>query len=52
MNKGGGGASSGPSRPRGVSGNMPMQPPVFAMQPNSGCNKMSPLGCNKERVRE
>ena len=29
---------------------MPVQPPIFAMQPKRGCNKMSPLGCKKETV--
>ena len=47
----GGGPSSGPSRPLGVLGTMPMQAPVFAMQPKRGCNKMSPLGCKMETVR-
>ena len=36
--------------PPGVLGTMSMQPPVFAMQPTRGCNKMSPLGCKKETV--
>ena len=34
--------------PPGVLGTMPMQPPVFAMQPKRGCNKMSPRGRKKE----
>ena len=38
--------------PPGVLGTMPMQLPVFAMQPKRGCNKMSPLGCKKETVGE
>ena len=39
-----------PPPPPGVLGTMPMQLPVFAMQPKRGCNKMSPLGCKKETV--
>ena len=45
------GPSSGPSRPLGVLGTMPMQPPDFAMKPKRGCNKMSP-GFKKETVGE
>ena len=29
-----------------------MNPPAFAMQPKRPCNKMSPLGCNKETFGE